>query len=77
MNKQYVVGVDVGGQTTKIGVVDARGDVLAQTVIRSDIYGLDADAYIKALAAAIKACIAEVHLEDQIRGVGVLSLIHI
>ena len=71
MNKQYVVGVDVGGQTTKIGVVDARGDVLAQTVIRSDIYGLDADAYIKALAAAIKACIAEVHLEDQIRGVGV------
>ena len=34
--KKYVVGVDVGGQTTKIGVVDARGDVLAQTVIRSD-----------------------------------------
>ena len=48
MNKQYVVGVDVGGQTTKIGVVDARGDVLTQTVIRSDIYGSDADAYIKA-----------------------------
>ena len=71
MNKQYVVGVDVGGQTTKIGVVDARGDVLAQTVIRSDVYGSDADAYIKALAAAIKACIAEVQLEDQIRGVGV------
>ena len=47
----YVVGIDVGGQTTKIGVVDARGDVLAQKVIRSDIYGIDAAAYIEALAA--------------------------
>ena len=32
----YVVGIDVGGQTTKLGVVDARGTVLAQTVIRTD-----------------------------------------
>ena len=39
VDKQFVVGVDVGGQTSKIGVVDARGDVLAQTVIRSDTYG--------------------------------------
>ncbi len=31
--KQFVVGIDVGGQTSKLGVVDARGDVLAQTVI--------------------------------------------
>ena len=29
--KQYVVGIDVGGQTSKLGVVDARGTVLAQT----------------------------------------------
>ena len=36
MDKQYVVGVDVGGQTSKIGVVDARGDVLVQSVIRTD-----------------------------------------
>ena len=36
MNSQYVVGIDVGGQTTKLGVVDARGTVLAQTVIRTD-----------------------------------------
>lgn len=71
MTKQYVVGVDVGGQTTKIGVVDARGAVLAQSVIRSDVYGTDAEAYIDALAKAVRACIAESGLEDQIRGVGV------
>ena len=71
MEKQFVVGVDVGGQTTKIGVVDARGDILAQTVIRTDTYGTDADAYLDALAAAVKGCIKEAGKEGEIRGIGV------
>ena len=71
MEKQYVVGIDVGGQTTKIGVVDARGDVLAQTVIRSDIYGDDASAYIDALAVAVKAVIADAGKVGEVRGIGV------
>ena len=71
MDKNFVVGVDVGGQTTKIGVVDARGEVLAQTVIRSDTFGADAAAYIKALAGAIKGVIADAGKEGQVRGVGV------
>lgn len=71
MEKQYVVGIDVGGQTTKIGVVDARGDVLSQTVIRSDIFGSDADTYIAALAEAVKGVIKESGKEGQIRGIGV------
>ena len=70
--EKFVVGVDVGGQTTKIGVVDARGDILAQNVIRSDVFGTDARAYIDALAAAIKECIAKAgKTPDEIRGVGV------
>lgn len=69
--KSHVVGIDVGGQTTKIGVVDARGDVLAQKVIRSDIYGIDSRAYIAALAEAVKAVIAESGKEGDIRGIGV------
>ncbi|MDO4826084.1 MAG: ROK family protein [Bacteroidia bacterium] len=71
MEKQYVVGIDVGGQTTKIGVVDARGDVLAQSVIRSDIYGEDASAYVDALAAAVKAVVADSGKTEEIRGIGV------
>ena len=70
-DKQYVVGIDVGGQTSKLGVVDARGDVLAQTVIRSDTYGDDAGAFISALADAVKKVINEADKEGQIRGVGV------
>ncbi|MCQ2135423.1 MAG: ROK family protein [Bacteroidales bacterium] len=69
--EQFVVGIDVGGQTTKIGVVDARGDVLSQVVIRSDIYGADAAAYLDALAEAVKKCIAQAGKEGQIRGIGV------
>jgi glucokinase len=51
--------------------VDARGDVLAQTVIRSDIYGDDASAYIDALAAAVKSVIADAGKVGEIRGIGV------
>ncbi len=69
--KQFVVGIDVGGQTSKLGVVDARGTVLAQTVIRTDIYGDDADAFLDALAKAVKDVIKEAGKEGEIRGVGV------
>ena len=71
LDKQYVVGIDVGGQTSKLGVVDARGTVLAQTVIRSDTYGTDADAFLTALAAAVKDVIKQADKEGEIRGVGV------
>ena len=35
MEKDYVVGVDIGGQTTKIGIVDRKGIIITQTVIGS------------------------------------------
>jgi len=72
MEKEFVVGIDIGGQTSKIGVVDARGDVLAQTVIRTDTFGSDADAYIAALAEAVKGLIKQSGKEpEEIRGIGV------
>ena len=71
MEKQYVVGVDVGGQTSKIGVVNARGEILSRLVLRSDRYGKDSGASISALAEAIRACVAECGKTGEIRGVGV------
>ncbi|MBE6231449.1 MAG: ROK family protein [Bacteroidales bacterium] len=70
MNSQCVVGIDVGGQTTKIGVVDARGTVLSQTVIRTDTY-TDIDPYIAELAEAVSKVIKESGMEGNIRGIGV------
>ena len=65
-----VVGIDVGGQTSKIGVVDARGNVLAQTVIRTDTYS-DVAPYIAELAEAVKKVIKDAGAEGKVRGIGV------
>lgn len=70
MDKQFVVGVDVGGQTSKIGVVDARGVVLTQSVIRTDS-DKGPQTFINSLATAIKELIAKFGKEGQIRGIGV------
>ena len=70
MDSTFVVGIDVGGQTSKIGVVDARGTVLAQTVIRTDTYE-QVEPYIAELAEAVKKLIKESGTEGKVRGVGV------
>ena len=70
MDSSYVVGIDVGGQTSKIGVVDARGTVLAQTVIRTDTYD-KVEPYIAELSEAVKKLIVESGTEGKIRGIGV------
>lgn len=70
LEKQYVVGIDVGGQTTKIGVVDARGQVLAQTVIRSDNYE-EPEPYLDEVAAAVKKVVEEANVSGKVRGVGI------
>ena len=66
----YVVGIDIGGQTSKIGVVDARGSVLAQTVIRTDNH-TEVALFIAELADAVKKVIKEAKVEGQVRGIGV------
>ena len=70
MDSTFVVGIDVGGQTSKIGVVNARGTVLAQTVIRTDTYD-QVEPYIAELADAVKKLIAEAGVEGKVRGIGV------
>ena len=70
MAQDLVIGIDVGGQTTKCGVVDARGTVLAQTVIRTDTY-TNIEPYIAELAEALNRIVADAHAEGLIRGIGV------
>lgn len=70
MDSQFVVGIDIGGQTTKLGVVDTRGTVLAQTVIRTDTYDT-VEPYIEELAVALNKIIKDAGAEGHIRGIGV------
>ncbi|MDR2885652.1 MAG: ROK family protein [Rikenellaceae bacterium] len=70
MDKKYVIGVDIGGQTSKLGVVDARGNVVAQSVIRTDTHD-DVNLFIKDLGKAIRALAGQVDGGmGSIRGVG-------
>ena len=70
MAQDLVIGIDIGGQTTKCGIVDARGSVLSQTVIRSDNH-TDVTPFIAELAEALNRIIAEAKADGQIRGIGV------
>ena len=70
MAKDYVVGIDIGGQSSKLGVVDARGEVLAQSVIKANP-SADAQVIIDELAAGVLALIEKAGKAGQIRGIGV------
>ncbi|MCQ2147497.1 MAG: ROK family protein [Bacteroidales bacterium] len=70
MAQDLVIGIDVGGQTTKCGIVDARGTVIAQTVVRSDTYN-EVEPYIALVAEGLNRIIAEAKAEGLIRGIGV------
>ena len=62
-------GIDVGGQTSKLGVVDMRGQVLAQTVIRTDTND-EIEPYIDDLAEAVNKVITDAGVAGQVRGIG-------
>lgn len=66
-----VVGIDIGGQTSKIGVVNQDGTILSHAVIRSDIYGTDANAYMDALASAVKKVMEDARAVGRILGIGI------
>ena len=70
LEKKFVVGVDIGGQSAKCGVVDARGNVIAQTRIVSNTQ-TEAEDFVKELAVALKGIIAQAGAEGQVRGIGV------
>lgn len=71
MEQKYVAGIDIGGQTAKIGIVDSWGRILSKTVIRTDIYGNDEIAFVADLAKAVNACIRDAGADAQVKGLGV------
>ena len=70
MEQPYVLGIDIGGQTAKCGVVNARGEVLAQTILVSNTFD-NAEAFVGALASTLRKLIRDAGLEGQVRGIGV------
>lgn len=70
VEKPYVVGIDIGGTNTVLGIVDARGAILGSSTIKTSVYAEVTD-YIDALYDALMALVDTVGGRQLIRGIGV------
>ena len=70
MKKEYAIGIDIGGTTTKFGIVDHRGDTLYRGVIASNKYE-EIEPYLDELYAALSPAIEEVGGIKTIKGIGI------
>lgn len=72
MQKPYVIGVDIGGQSTQLGVADARGNIVAQTSF--DSTGITRlEDYLKAFTDGLNRLINNptVGGKDNVKGIGI------
>ena len=69
MEKNHVLGIDMGGTNTVFGIVDARGTIVATDFIRTTAYDTG-ESYIGALGVAVNQLIEKTGLRDDIRGAG-------
>ena len=71
VEKNRVIGIDIGGTGTKIGIVDARGKILARDEsIATNAYPTFEE-YIDAIATVIERLIEITGSDEKIRGIGV------
>jgi glucokinase len=70
MNKPYVVGMDMGGTNTVFGIVDARGNVVSKSAVKTATHS-DVNLYIDDLYAEMIKLIDSVGGKDKIKGIGV------
>lgn len=69
MDKPYVVGIDVGGTNTAVGIVDKRGQILKGGSIKTAKH-VNVEDYLDELTELINDLISETTTKDQIKGIG-------
>ena len=70
MEKPFVAGIDLGGNNTVFGIVDARGTILFSDSIKTKSYP-DINDYVKALTKGIEALVEQAGGHEKVRGIGV------
>jgi glucokinase len=70
MEKQYVIGIDIGGTNTKFGLVDRNGNIVEQGRMRTDAHE-NAEDFIEELYADLSLLIAKHGGTQNIKGIGV------
>lgn len=69
MSKPYAIGIDIGGTTTKFGIVDHKGHILDQDRIPSNVHEVVED-FIEDLHAKLMPMIEKVGGIENITGIG-------
>lgn len=70
MNKPYVIGIDMGGTNTVFGIVDARGNVISKSAVKTSTH-TDVNLYVDDLYNELIKLIDEVGGAEKIKGIGV------
>lgn len=70
ITKPYVIGLDLGGTNSVFGIVDARGNIVATTAIKTQAYP-DFDDYVKASVEALQPIIDTVGGIEKIKAFGI------
>ncbi len=70
ITKPYVIGLDLGGTHSVFGIVDARGNIVATTAIKTQAYP-DFDDYVKASTDALMPIIDTVGGIEKIKAFGI------
>ena len=68
--KPYVLGIDIGGTNTVFGIVDARGNVIASSSIKTGKHA-DFNDYIDELYSEASHLIEANEATDKIQGIGI------
>ena len=68
--KPYVVGIDIGGTNTVFGIVDARGNVVASSSIKTGRHA-DIKDYVEELKTSLFNLLEANDATDKIAGIGV------
>ena len=68
--KQYVIGLDMGGTNSVFGIVDQRGIIIAQVSIKTKDYPVIHD-YVKAGVEALQPALDMIGGIENVRGMGI------
>lgn len=71
MEKPYVIGMDMGGTNTVFGIVDARGNVISKSAIKTSSHPDDINLYINDIYVEMMKIIDLAGGIDKIKGIGV------
>lgn len=68
--KNYAIGVDLGGTNTVFGIVDAQGNIVVQSSIKTQAYST-AEEFVEAGMACLQPLMDQVGGIDSIAGMGI------